>query len=250
MAVKNKHKALIILLLLIVIGVIFSVFFVQVTQMESNEVAVKVGLGDSNVEVVSGDVVYMPLRTQLYVYPTIIRTKSFDSIVFILKDGVQFQFSPSISYRLDPAKADLFYRRCGTSLSVAERGPLKEFVKTAFLDAANGFTTDSLMYNKQTFEKTANERLSGLLNNVGLVLESSNSNMVVPNIIQDIVTLRAKALQEALIVESSLRESEAQRKSDSLQYSVLTPLAIQKMFIDKWDGKLNGNDVTPIFTKK
>lgn len=250
MALKKKYKILIFLLIIVAIGVVFYTFCIRIRQIKNDEVAVKVNLGDSSVEAVRGDIIYLPLRTQLYVYPTTIQTVSCDSMTFIVKDGVQFKFAPSIAYQLDAAKADLYYKKCGTTLSAANNGFLKEQAKNAFSIAANGFTSDSLMYNKQVFEKAANEKLSAQLETVGLILVSSNSNLNVPEHLREIINLRAKALQDAIIIENRLRGVDAQRKEDSLRYSVLTPLVIQKMFIDKWDGKLNGSDTTPHIYKE
>lgn len=248
MTMGKKYKVLALVLGLLALGTLFYLLFIRFYQIKNDEVGVKVNIGDSTVEAIRGDVVYMPLRTYLYIYPTTIQTIAMDTIRVIVKDGVEFAIAPSVSYQLSATKADIFYTKCGKSMDLMNKTFLREQVRKAFSDAANAFTADSLVYHKNRFEKSAYEQLSEQLGNVGLVLISSDSNLEIPKRIKDIVDLRAQALQDAIVAESRFREANALRREDSLRNSALTSLAIQRMFIDKWNGKFpNNGDVPQIY---
>ena len=228
---------------------VFYTFFVQIRQIGNDEVAVKVSMDNSETEVVRGDVVFMPLRTEVYVYPTTIQTVKYDTTVVLVKDGLQFPVSPAVSYKVNAAKADVFYKNCGSSISVNNDVFLKQLVRNIYLESAAKFVSDSIVYDRNTFEASAKKLLDAEMDKVGLILVTANSGLAIPRQVQEVMSLRAKTLQDALIAENRLREVDALRREDSLRYSALTPLAIQKMFIDKWDGKLIQNAPLPTIYK-
>lgn len=238
MAIKKKYTVLLIILILIIVGVLFYYFCVRFVQVKNDEVAIKVNLSDSSVEVLRGDIVYMPLRSSLYIYPTTIQTVQFDTTMILVQDGMQFPVAPSISYRLDAKKAGEYYTFCGMNFKSAENTFLKHEIAVAYRDAASNFTADSMMYNITQFEKEAANRLTEKLEGVGLDLISLNANLAIPIQMKQIMALRFDATQKAIIAQSQIEEADAKRKVDSLHYASLTPLAIQEMFIKKWDGKL------------
>lgn len=238
MAIKKKYTVLLIILILIVVGVLFYYFCVRFVQIKNDEVAVKVNLSNSSVEVLRGDIVYMPLRSSLYIYPTTIQTVQFDTTMVLVQDGMQFPIAPSLSYRLDAKKAGEYYTFCGMNFKSAENTFVKHEVTVAYRDAASTFTADSMMYNMLSFEKEATIRLKDRLKEVGLDLVSLNANMAIPTQMKQIMALRFDATQKAIVAQSQIEEADALRRVDSLHYASLTPLGIQEMFIKKWDGKL------------
>ena len=91
---------------------------------------------------------------------------------------------------------------------------------------------------------------------IGLILKNTNSNLQIPQKIKDIIALRSQALQNAILAEDKIKQAEAEAqialleartksREDSLKNSAITSLAIQKMFIEKWDGKLPVYGDTP-----
>lgn len=246
MAIKKKYKFLIFVVILLALGYVFYAFFLRIVQIGNDEVGVRVELNNSQVDVVRGDLMYMPLRTRLYIYPATIQAIMYeDSVRVAVKDGILFYLLPRISYQLNAGRADLFYEKCGKTIDEINKVYLKELVYATYAKAASGYTADSLIYNKQQFEQLANEELKAKMDDVGLILKTSNSNLSVPKQIQDIVNLRVQALQDAIVAEMRLRQVDAQRREDSLRNSALTPLSIQKAFIDKWDGKFRQDTPLP-----
>jgi regulator of protease activity HflC (stomatin/prohibitin superfamily) len=122
------------------------------------------------------------------------------------------------------------------------------------------YTTDEIVSNREKFENDVQNYLYSELNKEGFVLEQLTSGLKYPQSIVDAVNNKNKAVQEALMVENQLKvaeaeakkliiQAEAQKKANELIQSSLSPLLIQKMFIEKWDGKtpLYGN--SPVFFK-
>lgn len=263
MALKKKYKVLIFTVVILVLLGLFYTYFVQIRQVKSGEIGVKASIGspidnskDYDVEAVKGYVIFMPVYTDFVTYPTTIQLVNYDSMLVVARDGVQFYINPDISYQLDEKKADVYYRSCRLPFSEVGTGYLKTLVSGAYAAAANGFMSDSLVNNMQQFEASAGTMLSAKMNDVGLLLKNSTSNLRIPASIKEIIDLRSLALQNAILAEDKRKQAEAEvlleivkadgiRKEDSLRNSSLTPLAIQKMFIDKWDGKLPVYGDTP-----
>lgn len=256
MTIKKKYKALVLILLVLALAGVFYTYFIQIRHVKAGEIGIKASLGspidnaaDFDIKAVKGYVVFMPLYTDLVIYPTTIQIAVYDSITVPSKDGVQFRIKPSISYQLDETKVQQFYKSLRLSLSDVSRTYLKEIVSASYVSASNTFTADSLTLSEARFDSLANSILRAKMEDIGLILKNTISNMEYPESIKKAVTLRVKAQQDVLVAERKLIEIDVVRKEDSLRYSSLTPLAIQKMFIDKWDGKMPayGGEISRIY---
>lgn len=248
MALKKRTKVVITILIIAAILALFYTFFVQIRSVNAGEIGVKASLGspvdnnaDFRIEAVKGYVVFMPLYSDFVVYPTSVQVASYDSIRIISKDAVYLYVSPSVSYQLDESKVVQFYKATRSSQPLSDGSYLKDLVTSSYIKAAATFTVDSIANNEMKFEELSNKILTEKLNEIGIVLKNMLSNVEYPEAVRHSIDLRIKSMQEALIIEGRLRQVEALRKEDSLRYSALTPLAIQKMFIDKWDGKMPGS---------
>ena len=259
----KKWKFLLILLLIIVIGGVFSKFFMQIKHIPSGYIGVKSSIGnpldnsvDYEVKLVKGYVIFMPLYTEITVFPTTIQTAAYDSIKVNALDGTEFIIKPRVSYLLDESKAELLYKNEKKSLGEINNSYLKEVVAHSYSTAAGTFSSDSLVSNKNAFEIEVNKILASKMGEIGLILKNTNSNLEIPQKIKDIIALRSQSLQNAILAEDKMKQAEAEAeiqlleartksKEDSLKNSAMTNLAIQKMFIEKWDGKLPVYGDTP-----
>lgn len=249
MALSRKYKILISTVVILAIIGSFYMFFLQVRYVKAGEIGVKASLTGTDIHPVRGYVIFMPLYTDFVTYPTTVQIVSYDSIAITSKDGISFHIRPSISYQLNEAKIIDLYKASRSSLDALSKGYLKELVAASYSAVANNFTADSLAVNEQQFKESANKILTAKMEETGLVLKNTIPNLEYPESIKAAIALRVKTLQEALIAENRLRQVDALRKEDSLRFSALTPLAIQKMFIEKWDGKMSayGNEVSRIY---
>ena len=244
MVFKAKKKAWLIIFIILTILGVFYAFFVRVRIVRSGEIGIKADIGNPinnkenySIQAVKGYVFYMPFYSELVVYPTTIQPAKYEQMPVLTNDGIQFFIQPVISYQLDEDKATNFYKSIRKSLSETNQEYLKELVVSSYTLAAKEFTADSLSLNEPLFNQIASTYLSEKMNDIGLILKSSNAYMEIPLFIKEAIETRSKSLQQALTIKNSYVEIDAKRKADSLINASLTPLAIQKMFIEKWDGK-------------
>jgi hypothetical protein len=91
--------------------------------------------------------------------------------------------------------------------------------------------------------------LQAELRKEGFIFQQLTSNLTAPQSLKDAIDAKNKATQEAYQAENKLRQAEAEakakiiaveaeKKANDLKASALTPLIIQQLFIEKWDGKL------------
>lgn len=259
----KKWKFFVILLLLLVGGGVFYKFCMQIKHIPPGYIGIKSSIGnpidntvDFDVETIKGYAVFMPMYTEVTLYPTTIQTVAYDNIKINAMDGTEFVIKPQISYQVDEAKVKLLYKSSKQPLSEINNGYMKEIVIHAFASASGDFASDSLVNNKNAFETRVNAVLSAKMSEIGLVLRNTNSNLQIPQNIKDIIVLRSQTLQNAILAEDKMKQAEAEAQiqlleartkstEDSLKNSAMTPLAIQKMFIEKWDGKLPVYGETP-----
>jgi regulator of protease activity HflC (stomatin/prohibitin superfamily) len=114
---------------------------------------------------------------------------------------------------------------------------------------ANQFPSDSLISNRQDFELAVQKMLVDELNKEGFIFQQLTSNITAPQSLKDAIDAKNRTTQEAYQAENKLRQAEAEAKAkviaaeaekkvNDLKASALTPLIIQQMFIEKWDGKM------------
>lgn len=244
-----------LIILIIAIAAIFY-FFVRVYHVDSGYIGIKTSINNPidesepyEVTTVNGYVVYVPLLTELKVYPTSVISYELGEIKVHSQDGVEFVASPNVSLQLDISKAG-DYRK--TFKEDIEKNPyLKEAIISSFVTATSLYSTDSLIHNKSAYEKQLADILSSKLKNEYFVLlKNVNTNLEYPHEVKDKIELNAKVKQDILVAETQAKlayiDANSKRKKDSLEYSNLTKLSIQKLFIDKWDGRLAPNPEQPI----
>jgi len=250
---KRKWKLLIIAIsILIVIGLLL-VFLIQVKNVKAGNIGIISTLGNPvdnssghEISVVKGGYVfYMPLRTEVKVYQLTVQTAAYNNIAFNTNDGVQFVMKPHISYQLDEDKVVIFYKNYNESFDQLNESYLKEIVVNAYSTVALKMDSDSLIHNIGQFETDAANLLKSKMADAGLILKNANPNLEIPLKIRELVEARNLSWHNTLLAHDQMREEYAkanvQRVKDSLINSSLTPLSIQKMFIEKWDGRLSSD---------
>lgn len=252
----RKWKWLFTLIIILVAIGLFIYYCMRITHIEPGYVGVKSSIDNpvdenttNDVSLVNGYVVYIPLMTNLEVYPTSVFSYDLGKTQIYTKDGISLGFSPKVSLQLDPTKADLYYNNFkSTNLSKNEH--IAEAIINVFTNTASTFDTDSLIRHKIDFEKQLEKELSDKLSKYALLVKNVNSNLEYPTDVRDRVELKLKIEQDILVAETEAKlayiKAESRRQQDSLEYSTLSKLSIQKLFIDKWDGRLAPNPEQPI----
>jgi regulator of protease activity HflC (stomatin/prohibitin superfamily) len=265
-------------LLLIVGSVLFLFLFIfGVERIDAGHVGVKVnmygdGKGVDDVTEVTGWVFYNPISTKIVEFPTFVQHKEYkvvaedgqvlsdESFVVNSKDGSEFHVSPLLNYSVKRERVPYIFSKYRVTLDEIEAGFLKTAVYDAFRVVANSYTADALISNRQEFEAKVRQVLIKQLQPEGFILAQFTSNLVYPETFKKAIEAKNNAVQSALTAENGVKKAEAearikmataegnaqalltnaraQAESNRLRQQTITPLLLQQMWIDKWDGKL------------
>lgn len=106
-----------------------------------------------------------------------------------------------------------------------------------------------MVSKREEFEKATEDYLREVLAKENFVLGEMTSGLKYPESLEMSITAKNKAVQEAMQVENEIRvaeaeakklivAAEAEKKANELKQQALTPAILEKMWIEKWDGKL------------
>ncbi len=260
-------------------------FFILVTlffsceRIDAGHVGVKVNQygdnkGVSDVVEVTGMVFYNPITHSIYEFPTFIQHKEYtgdNSFVVNSKDGSEFHVSPIINYSVKREKVPTIFAKYRRSLEQIEEGFLKTAVFDAFRLATNKYTADELIGNRQNYENEVRRILESQLLNEGFIVNQFTSNLVYPATFKQAIEAKNNAVQAALRAENEVKTAEAQAKikvataegnaqamltsakaeaeANRLKQATLTPMLLQQLWIEKWDGKLPVYGQAPMLYK-
>jgi uncharacterized membrane protein YqiK len=251
---SKKMRLILITIVLVILVVFLFKWFAAVERIDAGNAGIRVNLVGSNrgvddITEVTGWVVYMPLFTAIYEFPTYTQVKDYDAFKVNAKDGSEFTVDPTFSYYVEANSVPKIFRQYRKPLPELENGFLKNVIFDCYRIVANKYPSDSLMSNRQQFEDEVQEKLSTQLKQEGFVFQQLTSNLFPPQSLKDAIDAKNNTIQEALQAENKLKQAEAdarskiitaeaEKKVNDLKASALTPLIIQQMFIEKWDGKL------------
>jgi regulator of protease activity HflC (stomatin/prohibitin superfamily) len=241
-------------------------------RIDAGHVGVKVNLygsgkGVDNVTECTGIVFYNPLSTKIYEFPTYIQHKEYvvteevdNSFVVNSKDGSEFHVSPIVNYSLKREKVPTIFAKYRRSLESIEEGFLKTTIYDAFRMTANSYTAEELISNRQVFENKVRAKLDSDLLKEGFVITQLTSNLGYPETFKKAIEAKNNAVQQSLTAENQVKTAEANAKiqvakaegnaqamlatakaeaeSNKMKQSTLTPMLLQQMWIEKWDGAL------------
>lgn len=257
---KKTRILLIVIVLIITFGLVFK-FIVAFERIDAGNAGIRVNLVGSNKGVdditeAAGWVVYMPALTAIYEFPTFTQTKDYEPFNVNAKDGGEFTVDPTLSYYVETVSVPSIFRHYRRTLPELENGFLKNVIYDSFRISANGFTSDSLVSNRQLFEELVQKKLTATLKAEGFIFQQLTSNLEPPTSLKEAINAKNKTTQESIQAENKVRQAEADAKvkkikadadkyENDMKSSALSPLIIQQMFIEKWDGKLPIYGETP-----
>jgi len=241
-------------------------------RIDAGHVGVKVNLygsgkGVSDVTECTGLVFYNPMSTKIYEFPTYIQHKEYkktedgdNSFIVNSKDGSEFSVSPIMNYSVQREKVPAIFVKYRRSLPEIEEGFLKTAVYDAFRLAANKYTADGLISNREVFEVEVRRILVTQLQKEGFILNQFTSNLIYPDSFKKAINAKNNAVQSALMAENKVKQAEAEAKikvatangnaeallanaraeaeSNRLRQQTLTPMLIQQQWIEKWKGNV------------
>lgn len=252
----------------------------QIDRVDAGHVGIKVKLtgnsrGISKYEYKTGWVLYNSWTEQLYEFPTFQQHIDYDDQSVITKGGFTAIIRPSFNYALKPNAVGDMFQNLRLDIASIQQGWLKTAIVGAVNDVANKWEVDRIFNEREQFESAivieCNKRLSKWF-----TVSQLRTNIVPPPSLQEAIEAKTQAIQQAqaedqkaLTAEAEARKKIAQAKGDSAQVVIeasaaakamqikqmqLTPLYVEYLKIQKWDGKtpttvLGGNTSTMVTVK-
>jgi len=242
-------------------------FMTSCTVVDSGEVGIEFHKWSSDAEnyggvegTCNGIVLYNPITTSVFTYPTFTQRKQYETINVNAKDASLFEMDPTIAYHINPDKACDIFVKYRVDVRSLEDGYIRTCIYEAYRTCANQYTSDSLMSNRANFERDVRARLEKSLMQEGFIVEEFTSKITPPKSLTSMIDAKNAAIQSALKAENEVKEAEANAKiavakaegnakamkikADAEAYynktiaASLSPMIIQEDMIEKWDGKM------------
>lgn len=217
--------------------------------------------GVDDISLVTGAVWYNPITTAVYEYPTFVQTVDYAPFSINAKDGSSFTVDPTISLKIvDGKSAEVFKKYRKEDITEVINTTLYNYVRNAFRIQLNNYTTDELVSKREEFEKAIEDRLAKELLAENFQLEQMTSGLQYPKTLVNAIDAKNAAVQEAqksqnevlkIKAEAEKKIAAASGEAQALKIkgdaeaeynrkiaASLSPLIVQQMMLDKWDGKL------------
>ncbi len=248
------------------------------TRIDAGHAGIKVYLygqdkGVQDIVEVTGFVWYNPLTTTIYEFPTYIQHKVWTSdmsedsprneeFTVTTKDGLSVSFDVGLDYAVIPEQVPTIFRKYRKTLPEITNEFLRTMVRTAYNKVASSYKTENLVSSRAEYESKVRNEITSKMKTAGFQVNQVAivGKIRLPPAIQQAINDKIKASQDALKAEREKQKVEAEAAKDIAEArghatadsiravgrananrkveQTLTPLLIQKMFIEKWDGKL------------
>ena len=252
-------------IVIFVAGIVISMFQpFAIEKVDAGHKGLKINLvgdqrGVSSYQYKTGWVFYNTWTEQVLEFPTYQQHIEYEDQGVILKGGFSATIKPTFNYSLrEDAIGDMFVN-LRLPINEVERGWLKNAIIGAVNDVANTWEVDSIFNHRQAFESAivaeCNVRLSKWFN-----VSQLRTNITPPEALQESIIAKTKAIQQAEASEqqaiaaiSEGRRKVAVARADSaetvinanaaakaikIKQSELSPLYIEYLKANAWDGKL------------
>lgn len=261
---KSKFITGLLLTFMVMVSVMFTSCGYE--RVDAGYEGIKVNLygddkGVDDITLVTGAVWYNPITTAVYEYPTFVQTVDYAPFSINAKDGSSFTVDPTISLKIvDGKSAEVFKKYRKEDITEVINTTLYNYVRNAFRIQLNNYTTDELVSKREEFEKAIEGRLAKELLAENFQLEQMTSGLQYPKTLVNAIDAKNAAVQEAQKAQNEVLKikAEAEKKiaaatgeaqalkikgDAEAEYNrkiaaSLSPLIVQQMMIDKWDGKL------------
>lgn len=233
--------------------------------IDAGNVGIKINLygsdkGVDNITLVTGRVWYNSWTTKIIEFPTFTQSVDYDPFVITTKDAAEFKVDPKLNYHINPDKVPQIYRQYRRPLGEIQQGFMKNTIYDAYRIAANSFTSDSVMSNREVFENRVQNILTKTLGKDGFIYDQLTSAITPPPSLRQMIDEKNTSIQARLKAENMAKQAEAEAKvlvakaegqakatlikahaeaeANELRRKTLTPLLIQQEWVAKWNGVL------------
>jgi hypothetical protein len=249
----------------VIVGLLVSLFQpFALERIDAGHKGIVVNLSGSERGVASyqyktGWVVYNTWFTQVLEFPTYQQHIEYDDTPVILKGGFSATIKPSFNYSLKPEAIGDMFVNLRLGVKEIEQGWLKNAVIGAVNDVSNTWEVDSIFEHRQAFEAAivleCNKRLSKWFD-----VSQLRTNITPPEALQESIVAKTKAIQQAeasrqqaiaakadgerkvAVARADSAETiinaQAAAKAIKIKQTELSPLYIEYLKANAWDGKL------------
>jgi regulator of protease activity HflC (stomatin/prohibitin superfamily) len=183
----------------------------------------------------TGRVTYNPWTTDVFEYPNFMQSGQWDgdhAIACNDRDGLVVGLNIAFGYQLDPSKIPAFYVKYRTEdISAFSAGYLRNEAQGIFNVECPKFTAEQIYgTGKETLLATVKQRVNDKMAPDGVLLGqfSTVGKVVLPPAIEQSITNKITAIQNAQRVENELRETEAAAKKVVAEAKGQAESAIEK----------------------
>jgi len=236
----------------------------QIERIDAGHKGIVVNLSGSERGVQSyqyktGWVMYNSWFKQVLEFPTFQQHIEYDDQTVITKGGFSATIKPSFNYSLKPDAIGDMFENLRVGVKEVEQGWLKNAIISSVNDEANKWEVDSIFEHRQAFEAAivveCNKRLTKWFN-----VSQLRTNITPPEALQDAIVAKTKSIQQAQASEQqalaaiadgkrkvavaradsaeTIINAKAQALAMKLKQQELTPLYVEYMKAQAWDGKL------------
>lgn len=265
-------------IVILVVGLLIA--FIQpyaFERVDAGHVGIKVNLtgderGVSKYTYKTGWVPYNTWSEKLYEFPTFQQHIEYADQAVITKGGFQATIKPTFNYSLKPETVGDMFQNLRLDIKSVEQGWLMTAIVGSVNDVANKWEVDAIFNDREKFESAivteCNKRVSKWF-----IVSQLRTNILPPDALKKSIEDKTKAvqdaqakMQEALVADANAQKMIAIAKGDSakavitasgraqaeiieargmaeamkLKQQQLTPLYVDYIRAQTWDGKLPG----------
>lgn len=271
-------RKVIIGIVVLALVAILSFTTVSCTRIEAGHVGIKVDLYGSDkegqdIEAVYGMVWYNPITSRVYEFPTFVQHKVWtldanedspqnEEFTVTTRDGLSLSFDVGLDYTVVPTKVPDIFRTYRKDLQQITAEFIRTLVRNAYNNTASKYTAEDMVSRRSEYETQVKEMLSKDMDKGGFIVTQVAilGKIRMPQTLEEAVNSKIKAVQDAIRAENEKQRtiaeaqkeieqakgkaeamrinSEAEANANRALTTTMSPLLIQKMMIEKWDGKL------------
>ena len=260
---KVNFQAAVLPALILLTSIIFSAINpYKLEKIDSGYVGIKVDLvgndrGVSEYQYKTGWIVYNSWFENVFEYPVFTQHIEYGEQNVITKGGFATTIKPTFNYKLHPNAVGDMFVNLRLDVKQIEQSWLQTAIIGSVNDVANRWNIDSIFNYREQFEASisveCNKRISKWFE-----VSQLRTNIVPPQPLQQAILNKTKAIQDVQVAENRKRvaEAEAERKiaeargdsaqsiinasAEALSFKIkqkeLTPLYVEYLKIQKWDG--------------
>lgn len=205
--------------------------------------------GVDDVSLVTGAVWYNPFMEQVFEYPTFVQTIDYPAFEVNSKDGSKFTVDPSMIMKIKDGKTPVIFKKYRKELKDILSTAMFVYIKDAARIEFNNYNADEIVSNRSAVDRSLEERVRAVFDAEGFDLQQLTPGIGYPASYEEAINAKNKAVQDKLKVENEVAVAKAQAEkllvaaraeaeANKLREQALTPAILEKMWIEKWDGRL------------